>query len=1353
MSPAPADVPLDPSEPATAATSERAQAALDRAVRGWQRTLVEAGGPNTLLWFEDVPGGSLDLTTAHPGGVSMLMAGRATRLSDLVREPSAFAEARRRAEGIRHKTDELAQERGLTTGFMAIGMASWTVAGARRSPQAPVLLRGCSLHPTDPTHRDCDIDLSPAVELNPVLVHYLASEQGIDLDAEALAALAHSARRFDPVPVFRELTRLCRGVPNFRVADRKVVAPFSYAKLPLVADLVSHGSGYADQRLVRLLAAAEAGDPEVGLPATATPQAPAATEMLVLPADAEQRRVVAAVRAGQDVAVDAASGTGRTQTLANVVAGLVADGKRVLVVSQHAGPLAQLHARLEEVGLGEAAAHVGEGGLDRGRLARAARDVVETAAAPGREPDETEAQDRLEQRRVRLDAHRDAQHEPRDPWGVTVFEGLSALARLTRPRRPPTSRVRLTGDVLARLDRRGADRAAELLTAAAAAGAWSEDRAKDPWAHARISDEPTAQRALASCQELSGGRLETDGAVLDAVLAASGLPAARVPADWAHELSLLEGVRTTLELFTPEVFGARLEQWLGATGDADYRREHGLRQAWWTRISLRRQLKEIVRPGAEIGDLHAALLEARAQREGWARLSGRASTPRVPDGLDEARRVGAALDADLLWLTERLVTTADGGELLQTPVSELRARLARLGGRADRIAVLPQVTPLLDELGAMGLGPLAEDLAARRVPTPSVAAELEFVWWRSILDEIAREDRRIGEHDALALRQDALEYATLDAAWMRTNAEIIAARHAHAARTVAERHRDQVRLVQAEAAGRPDHLSVDRLVAQAGDVVFAAVPCWLTSPLLVASILPPGEHFDVVVIEDAGRLEPAHAVAALSRARQVVLVGDTRSLPPSPFTTSVGRSALLPERASRGSDPGDRRSILDVLGPALTQLPLHGHYRSRDERVVAFANRHFYGDALHTLPGASTAGGADPVRLVTVAEPEAVSSPSLVDQVALLPDLVDTEVDAVVELAVEHARTRPHESLAIAALSSAHAERIIERLRARLDHERDLAVVDVFDDDVDEPCLVVPIERLHGQTRDALILTLGIEPGPAGAQRLGTLAHDIGERALATALTMARRRLTLVTALTPADLEGRLRSRAATLLGELIAYCERGGKDPRPTVPEGAARGGATKATKGAKASTSKTSNAKASNAKTANAKTSKKGVAAVPVEEAPQLPAESGAAARATLDDPVLAEFAVRLRKEGLVVHERYGVGQSPIDLVVEDPHMPGRAVVAIESDGARDALVSDTRERERLRPERLADLGWEVVRVCSGDIFADPARDVARVLDAVRAADARSSWSGRATHLPAARAATRPPAQRLGPRGSYGT
>ncbi|HEY7717297.1 MAG TPA: hypothetical protein VH915_00945, partial [Pedococcus sp.] len=50
------------------------------AVATWQRHLVDLGGRNTLLWYRDLPSGTLDLTTAHPGGVAMLLAGRPTRL-------------------------------------------------------------------------------------------------------------------------------------------------------------------------------------------------------------------------------------------------------------------------------------------------------------------------------------------------------------------------------------------------------------------------------------------------------------------------------------------------------------------------------------------------------------------------------------------------------------------------------------------------------------------------------------------------------------------------------------------------------------------------------------------------------------------------------------------------------------------------------------------------------------------------------------------------------------------------------------------------------------------------------------------------------------------------------------------------------------------------------------------------------------------------------------------------------------------------------------------------------------------------------------------------------------------------
>ena len=220
-------------------------ARVAEAVKAWQRHLVDLGGRNTLLWYRDLPSGTLDLTTAHPGGLAMLLAGRPTRLSDLVREPAALDEARRRARTIRAKTLELAEERGIAAGFLALGMASWTVRGAARAPAAPVLLRSCMLKPTGAAQEDFSIDLGAEVEFNPVLEHYLRSEQGLEIDTAALEDLASTANGFDPYPVYAELAKLCGSVPEFSVSPRLVVGTFSYAKLPMVADLAAQGASPA----------------------------------------------------------------------------------------------------------------------------------------------------------------------------------------------------------------------------------------------------------------------------------------------------------------------------------------------------------------------------------------------------------------------------------------------------------------------------------------------------------------------------------------------------------------------------------------------------------------------------------------------------------------------------------------------------------------------------------------------------------------------------------------------------------------------------------------------------------------------------------------------------------------------------------------------------------------------------------------------------------------------------------------------------------------------------------------------------------------------------------------------------
>ena len=74
-------------EPTPAEEDDPRATRVAAARAAWTRHLVDLGGRNTLLWYRDLPTGTLDLTLAYPGGVAAQLAGRPTALSDLVREP------------------------------------------------------------------------------------------------------------------------------------------------------------------------------------------------------------------------------------------------------------------------------------------------------------------------------------------------------------------------------------------------------------------------------------------------------------------------------------------------------------------------------------------------------------------------------------------------------------------------------------------------------------------------------------------------------------------------------------------------------------------------------------------------------------------------------------------------------------------------------------------------------------------------------------------------------------------------------------------------------------------------------------------------------------------------------------------------------------------------------------------------------------------------------------------------------------------------------------------------------------------------------------------------------------------
>ena len=174
---------------------------------------------------------------------------------------------------------------------------------------------------------------------------------------------------------------------------------------------------------------------------------------------------------------------------------------------------------------------------------------------------------------------------------------------------------------------------------------------------------------------------------------------------------------------------------------------------------------------------------------------------------------------------------------------------------------------------------------------------------------------------------------------------------------------------------------------------------------------------------------------------------------------------------------------------------------------MAFSNERIYGGALTTFPGVLR---DDCLRHVVVPRtPRPARTPRW-----------PPRSPAVVELILEHARTRPDESLGVIALGIKHAERIDLALREALAGVGP-EVEAFFADDVPEPFFVKNLERVQGDERDAIILSIGYGKHPDGRMRYqwGPLLRDGGERRLNVAATRAKHRLTVVSSFSSHDVD------------------------------------------------------------------------------------------------------------------------------------------------------------------------------------------------------------------------------------------
>ena len=319
------------------------------------------------------------------------------------------------------------------------------------------------------------------------------------------------------------------------------------------------------------------------------------------------------------------------------------------------------------------------------------------------------------------------------------------------------------------------------------------------------------------------------------------------------------------------------------------------------------------------------------------------------------------------------------------------------------------------------------------------------------------------------------------------------------------------------------------LMKEIPDFIQELKPCFLMSPLSVSTFLSDEMKFDVTIFDEASQVFPEDAIVAIYRSKQLIVVGDSKQMPPTKFfMTSDTDDEEFDEESS---DIDSYESILDLCTTTFPTKSLLCHYRSKDEGLINFSNKNFY-----------------KYNLVTYPSVHENKSDLGVDFVYVNNGIMDSktkinlkEAEKVVDLVFEHYKKYPNRSLGVVAFNIKQQDAILKLLDKR--RSIDPSLEEYFKADLEEPFFVKNLETVQGDERDTIIFSITYAKNDKGqfALRFGPLNLIGGERRLNVAITRAKLNVKVVSSIKAIDIDiNKVTNAGPKLLREYLDYAEHG---------------------------------------------------------------------------------------------------------------------------------------------------------------------------------------------------------------------
>lgn len=1195
----------------------------------------------------------------------------------------------RRLTDLLHEARTNLEESGVNTLFLTIGELQWMEPGTgaeRKSYRAPILLVPVRLERVSMAEGVKMVRLDEDTTLNATLMEFLRTQ--FNIVPPGLDPLPADDHGIDVPLVLQIFRQTVKDMEGWEVFDDATVGCYSFGKFVMWKDMTDRVEELRKSPLVNhLIGGGGLFDDGIEVfPASEVAKHLNPKELFCpVSYDSSQLAAVLYSEAGKTFVLHGPPGTGKSQTITNIIAHNLAHGRRVLFVSEKKAALDVVKDRLDGIGLGPFCLELHSNKTEKGKFyeqIKAALDVPETAM-PG-EWDFVVAD--FEKCRQELNEYILALHHAY-PNGLTAYNCFSRLMQKGSDTHPE-----LIGfDCLSQSQEAYKDaREAVKDLIIAFRGVSEKALAATPELKTDIWS-PVMERRLKTAAEETASAADALVEPLKDVYRSLGLAD-----DWSLDairslidlLSRISGEEKVSRRFreqggrnTPAFLKELVEmqarreacaQSLGAyrlerleeldfDGIAGRLAENGrafFLFRFFKNAAMIKELGGIVKLGAPkltIGKLAADLPAMREYTE-----IGKAFRAKAECGADDLVDVDSTLREcgrcalerwtafleKLNSLLEFVGEDAFGTDVrnfgescrsLVENVGDLRnvlryrkakARMESLGLEAFTNYVEKNDDGALDVINLFDDSHAAKMLEAILNETPVLA---EFTG--------------LGQDERIArFRDNNRRYASLSK--KAVFAKLAAALPRRRSGPCPEG--TELGKLKRECEKKARQKAVRQILAECSSLVPVLKPCFLMSPLSVAQYLPvDAQPFDLIVFDEASQIPVWDAIGVIARGRQLIVVGDPKQMPP----TSFFQKGDIESFSEEDDEVEDQESILDeCLVAGVFSTYLNWHYRSRHEALIAFSNEHYYSNRLCTFPAAASSPRLG-VKFVFV--PNGIFS-----KTGKGPRVNEVEAKALVDYICTEVRKADYRkrSIGVVTFSQPQQKLILEMLEER--RGQDAILEKLLPDEGEGAYFVKNLENVQGDESDVILFSVGYAPDENGrfTMNFGPLNVSGGERRLNVAITRAREQVVVFSSIHGSQIDagddGRTRAVGATHLKAFLEYAERGG----------------------------------ASSA--------------------------AGKACSGTDENfgNVVASF---LSNAGYQVDRDIGCGEYRVDIAVRDPDNPSRYLMGIECDGPYYAGQKTAQDRDVNRPGVLKGLGWQICRVWSVDWTFDRARSEQHLLD----------------------------------------